>query len=271
MKEKLERVTATVEVTVDRDTAFRIFTEEINEWWVRGPINFCDGARAAEIRFEPGVGGRFLEVYDDAAGDALEVGRITVWEPGRRLVYRSSLDDTEVDIRFEATSGGTKVLLEQRLVPGGEVAHFLSGWENVLGWFADRADWPGPAAPAQRDLPRVSPVLYYKDLATAVEWLVRVFGLRSRNRGRMSDFGEVALGDSVIILWPLEEASSEKQDCVTHAVYCYVDDLEGHFARAKAGGAVIVDQIRGHGDRVYVAEDLEGHRWTFAQARPTQK
>src|SRR5215471_17810323 len=231
MKEKLERVTATVEVTVDRDTAFRIFTEEINEWWVRGPINFCDGARAAEIRFEPGVGGRFLEVYDDAAGDALEVGRITVWEPGRRLVYRSSLDDTEVDIRFEATSGGTKVLLEQRLVPGGENAHFLSGWENVLGWF----------------------------------------GLRSRNRGRMSDFGEVALGDSVIILWPLEGASSEKQDCVMHAVYCYVDDLEGHFARAKAGGAVIVDQIRGHGDRVYVAEDLEGHRWTFAQARPTQK
>jgi uncharacterized glyoxalase superfamily protein PhnB len=271
MKQKLEKVTASIEVGVDPEAAFRIFTEEINAWWVRGPINFYDGARAAEIQFEPGVGGRFLEVYDAVAGDALEVGRITVWEPGRRLVYRSSLDDTEVDIKFEATSGGTRLMLEQRLVPGGVTAHFLSGWENVLGWFADRADWPGPTAPEQRDLPRISPVLYYKDVKAAVEWLIRAFGLRSRHRGRMSDFGELALGDSVIILWSLEGAGSEKPGCVTHSVYCYVDDLEGHFARAKGGGAVIIDQIKGHGDRVYVAEDLEGHRWTFAQARPTQR
>ena len=268
---KLERVTASVEVSVDPETAFRIFTEEINAWWVRGPVNFFDGSRAAQIKFETGVGGRYLEVYDDAASDALEIGRITVWEPGRRLVYRSSLDDTEVDIRFERQAGGTLVLLEQRLVPGGKTARFLSGWENVLGWFGDRADWPRGAAPPQRDLPRISPVLYYKDVATAMDWLVRVFGLRSRHRARMSDFGELALGDSVIMLRPLKDASAERQNLLTHSIYCYVDDLEEHFARATNGGAVIVDQIRGYGDRLYVTDDLEGHRWTFAQARPTQK
>jgi len=72
---KTDRVTASVEVSVDPETAFRIYTEEIDAWWVRGPVNFFDGGRAAAMRFEPGVGGRYLEVYDDAAADALEIGR----------------------------------------------------------------------------------------------------------------------------------------------------------------------------------------------------
>jgi uncharacterized glyoxalase superfamily protein PhnB len=268
---KLDRVTASVEVSVDPQTAFRIFTEEIDAWWVRGPINFFDGARAAAMRFEPGVGGRYLEVYDDAAGDALEIGRITVWEPGKRLVYRSSLDDTEVDILFETTPGGTRVMLEQRLVPGGQTGFFQSGWASVLGWFGDRADFPGGSAPPQHDLPRVSPVLYYKDVGAALEWLVRVFGLRARHRGKMSDLGELALGDSVVMLRGLKGPGAENQGRITHSVYCYVDDLEAHFARAKDAGAVIIDQIKGYGDHFYVADDLEGHRWTFAQARPTQR
>ena len=268
---KPDSVKASIEVGVDPQTAFRIFTEEIDAWWVRGPANFYNGARAAAMRFEAGVGGRYLEVYDDSTGDALEIGRITIWEPGSRLVYRSSLDDTEVDIRFEAIAGGTRVLLEQRLVPGGATAHFLSGWVNILGWFVDRADWLEGPAPAQKDLPRVSPVIHYKDVAAASEWLVRVFGLRARHRVTIGDFGELAMGDSVIMLRGLEHSAEPTRDVVTHSVYCYVDDLESHFARAEAGGASIVERIKGYGDRNYVADDLEGHRWIFAQARPTQR
>jgi uncharacterized glyoxalase superfamily protein PhnB len=51
--------------------------------------------------------------------------------------------------------------------------------------------------------------------------------------------------------------------------WAYVDDLDAHFAHAKAGGAEIVSEIQQHGYRAYTAEDLEGHRWTFVQARPT--
>jgi hypothetical protein len=130
-----DRITATVNVDIDRETAFKIFTEDIDSWWERGPSNFYNARRAIAMRFEPGVGGRYLEVYDDATGDALEIGRITVWEPGRRLVWRCSLDDTEVDIQFETTAGGTRVILEQRLVPGGTKASFYTGWNNILGWF----------------------------------------------------------------------------------------------------------------------------------------
>jgi uncharacterized glyoxalase superfamily protein PhnB len=55
----------------------------------------------------------------------------------------------------------------------------------------------------------------------------------------------------------------------THVPWVFVDDLDAHFARSQDAGARIVEPIRRHGYRAYVAEDLEGHRWTFAQARPT--
>ena len=255
----MKSVTATVDVKVDPESAFQIYTAEIDQWWDRGPTNFYDGSRAAGKRFEPGVGGRYLEVYED---DVLEIGRITVWEPGKRLMYRCSLDDTEVDIRFEAIPGGTRVLLEQRIVPGGTKAHFLSGWNNILGWFADMADRQVGDPPPPKDVPRLCPILYYKDARAAGAWLVRVFGLRARHR----DLGAVMLGDSVVML-----SQREGVQAASAAMYAYVDDLDAHFARAQAGKATIVQAITKHGDRFYVAEDVEGYQWTFAQARPTQR
>jgi hypothetical protein len=82
---------------VDPGTAFTAFTEELDLWWVRGPINYFDAAKAIGMRCEPGVGGRLLEVYDEATGEGRELGRITVWEPGRWLAWQSSVDDVEID------------------------------------------------------------------------------------------------------------------------------------------------------------------------------
>src|SRR5687768_14137241 len=102
-----DAVTASVELSLDPATAFEVFTEEIGRWWRPGPINWNDSSRAIGMRMEPGIGGRWIEIYDAATGEGLECGRITVWEPGRRLVflYRDAghvLDDTEVEVRFEA-------------------------------------------------------------------------------------------------------------------------------------------------------------------------
>ena len=49
-------------------------------------------------------------------------------------------------------------------------------------------------------------------------------------------------------------------------VIFYVDDVDAHFARAKAAGATILSPVEqgGEGKR-YRAEDLEGHRWMFMQ------
>src|ERR1700759_266685 len=65
-------VSSEVEVAVDPDTAFAAFTEELDLWRVRGPINHFAGGRAMAVRCEPGVGGRLLEVYED---DALPANR----------------------------------------------------------------------------------------------------------------------------------------------------------------------------------------------------
>jgi uncharacterized protein YndB with AHSA1/START domain len=96
-------VSSEVEVAVDPDTAFTAFTAELDLWWVRGPINHHAGGRALAMRCEPGVGGRLLEVYED---DALELGRITAWEPGKRLAWRSSLDDVNIDVSFSPAGAG---------------------------------------------------------------------------------------------------------------------------------------------------------------------
>lgn len=42
---------AAVEVSVDPEEAFRVFTEEIGTWWARGPANFYDRAKAVGKRF----------------------------------------------------------------------------------------------------------------------------------------------------------------------------------------------------------------------------
>jgi len=122
-------VSAAVEVPVDPATAFTAFTDELDLWWVRGPINYFDAARAVAMVCEPGVGGRLIEVYDAATGEGLELGRITVWEPGSRLSWTSSVDDVEIDVRFVPFSSGTVVRLTATIPAGGK----------------DQAARPGPA------------------------------------------------------------------------------------------------------------------------------
>jgi uncharacterized glyoxalase superfamily protein PhnB len=261
--------TATVTVEVDPPRAFGAFTDEIDAWWVRGPINFFDAARAVAMRIEPGVGGRILEVYDDAREDALELGRITVWEPGARLTYRSAVDDTEVDVRFEPAERGTRVRVTQSLLPGGERAFMF--WPNVLGWFVAFCNERDAAPPGHREIARVSIALYYEDPAAAARWLADVFQLGSWSgipqEGEEPQWIELHHGNVALILFRLE--GQRPDGPVTHVPWVYVDDLDAHFEHARAAGATIVSDIEQQGYRAYAAEDLEGRRWTFSQARPT--
>jgi uncharacterized glyoxalase superfamily protein PhnB len=257
---------ASVDVGVDPMRAFAAFTEEIDDWWVRGPINFFDSARAVAMRIEPGVGGRVLEIYDDTRGDVLELGRITAWKPGERLTYRSLVDDTEIDVRFDAVGEGTRVHVTQRLLPDGERAFLF--WPNVLRWlgsWCNQSDGRGETA-------RLSIALYYEDPAAAARWLERVFQLGSWSglpaEGEDAPWIELHHGNVAILLFALEGDSVEGGP-VAHMPWAYVDDLDAHFEHTQASGAVIVSEIQQHGYRSYTAEDLEGRRWTFLQARAT--
>jgi uncharacterized glyoxalase superfamily protein PhnB len=263
-------VSAAVSVGVEPMAAFTAFTDEIDFWWVRGPINFFDSGRAVAMRIEPGVGGRVLEIYDDARDDVLDLGRITAWDPGARLAYRSLVDDTEVDVRFEPVEGGTRVRVTQTLVPGGEQAFFF--WPTVLRWLVPWCDERDGAPRAPREIARLSIALYYEEPAAAARWLARVFQLGSWSgipaEGEDPSWIELHHGNVAVLLFR-RDGPRAPDAAVTHVPWAYVDDLDAHLAHAKAAGATIVTGIEQHGYRAYTSEDLEGHRWTFVQARPT--
>jgi uncharacterized protein YndB with AHSA1/START domain len=135
-------VVRTVEVPVDPATAFAVFTDEIDAWYERGQYSWNVPEHAVGIRFE---GGRLLELHDD--GDAYEMGRVTAWEPGERLVfvYRSvhlpSELRSEVEVRFEPVGDGTRVTLEHRgleQLPADEHARWRErAWVRFMEVFSD--------------------------------------------------------------------------------------------------------------------------------------
>jgi len=279
MSESRSRSSA-VEVAADPLTAFTVFTDELDLWWVRGPINAYDTGRLVEMRCEPGVGGRILEVYDAASGEGLELARITVWEPGRRLAWKSSLDDVTIDVRFDPTVTGTIVQLEATVSEGGEDrggSSFVSVTPSWLGAWMSRRD----TAPREaHDLARFALTLHYARPAAAARWLADVFGFESPNtlpegEDPLTDdaYGfpwiEFHVGNTSLMIEPLA-GTREDHAQVTHVPWVFVDDLEARLARARENGATILQDIESHGFTSYVALDLEGRRWRFAQARPTQ-
>jgi hypothetical protein len=135
----------TSRIEVDPATAFRIFTEEVDAWWRGGPRFRWNPQLGGALRFEPGVGGRFLEVYE--GGESFEIGRIRVWDPPRRLVFgfraRSFArgESTEVEVSFQASGRATDVTVEHRgwasLRPDHPARHGMdaASFENMMGGF----------------------------------------------------------------------------------------------------------------------------------------
>jgi uncharacterized protein YndB with AHSA1/START domain len=124
---------------VDRAPAdvFRIWTADFARWWPKS--HTVSGAGDVQVVLEPGVGGRIFE--RTPAGEVHEWGEITLWEPPDRLGYlwhlrRDRSDATEVEVRFAARDGGTRVEIEHR------------GWERLgaqgPGWReANKGGWSG--------------------------------------------------------------------------------------------------------------------------------
>jgi uncharacterized protein YndB with AHSA1/START domain len=123
-----QSVIVSIEVAADPQLAFQVFTTQIDIWWLRGPKHRFRAPWDGTLTFEPGRGGRLIETYAD--GTSFMIGRVSQWSPGERLVLSWRLpnfadaETTEVDVRFEAIDGGTRVSVEHR------------------GWHELRADHP---------------------------------------------------------------------------------------------------------------------------------
>lgn len=129
-----------------------------------------------------------------------------------------------------------------------------------------------PANPPE-NMPRISPYLYYEDVAGALDWLARAFGLVERLRMPTPDGGvghaEMELGDGVVMMGcpGADYKNPRSLGALTQSLYVYVDDVDKHFEQAKGAGAKILQEPEDqfYGDRRYGAEDPEGHQWYFAQ------
>jgi uncharacterized glyoxalase superfamily protein PhnB len=131
----------------------------------------------------------------------------------------------------------------------------------------------------------VVPMIAYEDGFAALDWLAKAFGFRELERhvgpeGELAH-GEMEAGGGLIMLaTPTPDYESPKhhrEHCeqarkwsavpwIIDGVLVYVDDLDAHFARARAAGATILSEIQdGPPTRRYRVEDLEGHRWFFME------
>src|SRR4051794_20516726 len=118
------------------------------------------------------------------------------------------------------------------------------------------------------------PMLAYADAPAAIDFLSRAFGfvVTMRMDGPEGSVGhaELALDGAVIALATVWRAGGfstpEELGGVHGQVWCEADDIDAHYDRAVASGAVVVgppaDQDYGY--RTYRAIDPEGHRWYFA-------
>ena len=116
-------------VPADPRRAFDAFTQEIALWWQPSRLFEITPRGDGKLAFEPGVGGRLFTTLD--GGKEFEIGRVSVWEPGERLVFTwrqatfARDQSTEVEVRFEAVGEETRVSIEHRAwdtIPQGHVA-----------------------------------------------------------------------------------------------------------------------------------------------------
>lgn len=120
---------------------------------------------------------------------------------------------------------------------------------------------------------RIVPMLVYEDAAKAIEFLCKAFGFEERYRLDMPDgrigHAEVGYDGNIVMLaseYPEMGLTSPKHLDAHHAqINCTVDDVDAHYERAKAAGAVVTaaPQDQDYGFRSYRAVDPEGTRWIF--------
>lgn len=137
-------------------------------------------------------------------------------------------------------------------------------------------------SPAKNIVTTVIPSLRYRNALAMIEWLCTAFGFEKHAvyaDGDTVHHAQLAFGIGMVMLGSADNASAWGRRIVqpdeiggreTQACYVVVADCAGHYARAKAAGAEIVDELeaRDYGGSGYSARDPEGHLWSFGDYDP---
>jgi len=122
------------------------------------------------------------------------------------------------------------------------------------------------SVPADTVLPHVN----YQNLTEAIAWLTRVFGFQEHYRyGDGPNGGQMWAGKAAIQV--RQAADGQKSPAQlgygTQSLTIFVEDVDAHYARAKAAGARIIEAPHetAYGEYQYAAADLDGHHWLFSR------
>jgi uncharacterized glyoxalase superfamily protein PhnB len=116
----------------------------------------------------------------------------------------------------------------------------------------------------------VLPHLTYTDLARAIEWLGSTFGFVEHYRyGDPVKGAQLHLGRAFIMVNSARPGRSSPAalGIDTQSLTIFIEDVESHYAHARAAGASIVEELHetAYGEFQYGVEDLEGHHWLFSR------
>jgi hypothetical protein len=138
----LEPIRKSVVVRRTPREAFEIFTARLSTWWPAHQFSIHQ-ADTVHCAIEPRVGGRIYEVARN--GEQGVWGSVLVWEPPDRFVmswHPGNPAETaqEVEVRFVAVAGGTRVELEHRdwTRLGAAAAETRSTYEGGWAFVFDR-------------------------------------------------------------------------------------------------------------------------------------
>ena len=112
--------------------------------------------------------------------------------------------------------------------------------------------------------------VFYPDVVAAIKWLSDTFGFAEHYRyGEPVAGALVHLGSAWIMLAevrPGRTTPAQSGSC-TQMLSLFMEDVDAHYARSQQAGAKIIEPLNetAYGERQYVAEDPEGHRWFFSR------
>ena len=127
--------------------------------------------------------------------------------------------------------------------------------------------------------PSVAPYLFYESVQGAVTFMEEAFGFKviftsPDPSGQGLAHAQMAHQGGVIMIGHAGEgglnlvARADKLPKLHAGTYVFVEDVDAHCQRAKAGGAKVLLEPADQpwGDRMYCATDPEGQFWMFARA-----
>jgi uncharacterized glyoxalase superfamily protein PhnB len=122
------------------------------------------------------------------------------------------------------------------------------------------------SVPADTVLPHIT----YRDLPQATGWLAANFGFVEHYRyGDPVQGAQLHLGNAFIMVNSARPGQSSPVELggATQSLTIFVEDVESHYAHARAAGVKIVEHLHEteYGELQYGAEDVEGHHWLFAR------